>query len=735
MRRRLAIATLFALMGTLVLAARTAANEASLVAAPSSSWQTNASAMTVAYANGTVYVGGRFTSVRPPGAAAGTNETPRTYLAAFDASSGQLITSFNHTFDNLVWEIAASPDGSRIYVGGDFTTVDGVSRQRLVAFDTSTGAVVNGWGARSDWRVNALATYGNTVYIGGSMHFINGTARTGLGAVTGDTGALLPWAPTADGDVDALAVAKDGSKVFVGGKFNNISGTAHHAIASLDPTSGALIPFPAETAVPPVTPSCTSNVRDFSVDSTTVYVAAAGNGGGCFDGTFAATVSDGSLRWRNDCLGATESVEVVNGWLYKGSHAHDCSRSGDFPETVGLGGGRNLLVEYTSNGRIGPWYPDTDDGPPTAVGPLAMATDGNQLFVVGDFLNVNNQPQQGFTRFTSGPDTTPLAKPSWTNFKVASVAPGTVKINVRASTDIDNENLTYRLYRDNGSAPIATWTMRSTFWLLPSKTYEDTGLAPGSTHVYSVEVSDGTNSARTGNSAPVTVASTNAPYTQQVKADFPFFYWRLDEISGATAADSSGNNRTGTYQAAVIRGLPGATSDGNTAASFNGTNTSRVTGNNLITNPQSFSMEAWFKTTTATGGKLIGFGNSQTGTSTRYDRHIYMTNAGRLVFGVNLNGTRVITSANSYNNGNWHHVVATLSPDGMAMYVDGVNVGTNTTTTNAQSYNGYWRVGGDNLSGWPSQPTSSNFIGTIDEAAVYSFILPASSVSQHFAAR
>jgi hypothetical protein len=734
MPRRLGIAMFVALIAALVPAQRAVAEEASLVAAPSSAWQTNGSAMTVAYANGKVYVGGRFTSVRPPGAAAGTNETPRTYLAAFDSSTGQL-TSFNHSFDNLVWEIAASPDGSKIYVGGDFTTVDGVSRQRLVAFDTSTGAVIDGWRARSDWRVNALATFGNTVYIGGSMHFINGTARTRLGAVTGDTGALLPWAPTADGDVDALAVAQDGSKVFVGGKFNTINGEAHHAVVSLDPTSGALIPFPAETAVPPVTSSCTSNVRDFTVDSTTVYAAAAGDGGGCFDGTFAATVSDGALKWKNNCLGATESVEVVNGWLYKGSHAHNCSLSGDFPETVGLGGGRNLLVEYTSNGRIGPWYPDTDTGPPTDVGPLSMATDGNQLFVSGDFLNVNGSPQQGFTRFPAGPDTTAPDKPSWVNFKVASVAPGTVKVNVRASIDSDDETLTYRLYRDNGSMPIATWSMRSTFWLLPSKTYEDTGLTPGSTHTYSLEVSDGTNSVRTGNSAPVTVASTTAPYSGQVKADFPFFYWRLDEISGTTAADASGNGRTGTYQAGTTRGVAGATSDGDAAVSFNGASNSRVTGNNLTTNPQSFSIEAWFKTKTNTGGKLIGFGNSQTGTSSSYDRHIYMTNAGRLVFGVYLNGTHVITSSNSYNDGNWHHVVARLSPDGMAMYVDGASVGTDTTTTNAQSYNGYWRVGGDNLNGWPSQPSSGNFNGTIDEAAVYSFILPASSVSQHFAAR
>ena len=33
------------------------------------------------------------------------------------------------------------------------------------------------------------------------------------------------------------------------------------------------------------------------------------------------------------------------------------------------------------------------------------------------------------------------------------------------------------------------------------------------------------------------------------------------------------------------------------------------------------------------GGKLIGFGNKQTGTSGGYDRHVYMEDDGQLTFG------------------------------------------------------------------------------------------------------
>jgi hypothetical protein len=67
--------------------------------------------------------------------------------------------------------------------------------------------------------------------------------------------------------------------------------------------------------------------------------------------------------------------------------------------------------------------------------------------------------------------------------------------------------------------------------------------------------------------------------------------------------------------------------------------------------------------------------------------------------------------------------------------VDGSSVASDPATTTADYYEGYWRVGGDNLSGWPSAPTSANFNGTVDEAAVYLFALPAASVAEHYNAR
>ena len=84
-------------------------------------------------------------------------------------------------------------------------------------------------------------------------------------------------------------------------------------------------------------------------------------------------------------------------------------------------------------------------------------------------------------------------------------------------------------------------------------------------------------------------------------------------------------------------------------------------------------------------------------------------------------------SGTGLNDGRWHHVVASLSPAGMALYVDGVLVGSRTDTTTGQAYNGFLRVGGD--SSWSG---ASYFAGSIDEVALYPTALSADRVGNHF---
>ena len=71
-----------------------------------------------------------------------------------------------------------------------------------------------------------------------------------------------------------------------------------------------------------------------------------------------------------------------------------------------------------------------------------------------------------------------------------------------------------------------------------------------------------------------------------------------------------------------------------------------------------------------------------------------MLNNGRLQFGINGAVRSLAETTTAYNNGQWHHVVATQGADGMKLYVDGVRSAAN-PATDAQNYTGYWRLGGD----------------------------------------
>jgi len=228
-----------------------------------------------------------------------------------------------------------------------------------------------------------------------------------------------------------------------------------------------------------------------------------------------------------------------------------------------------------------------------------------------------------------------------------------------------------------------------------------------------------------------------APYYRcdgPVLAQSPYLYYELDETSGATAADSSGNGRAGTFTggtSAVASSLcPGSPQ---IARNLNGS-TGYITTPTQRTAPDVFTVQTWFKTTTKSGGRIIGFGSARTGASTSFDRHVYMTNAGKLVFGVQTSSARnTVISADAYNDGSWHLVTASLSTAGMRLYVDDALVANRAATTTGLSYTGYWRVGYDSLSSWASAPTSAFFGGTVKGVAVYPTALSVQTVAAIYA--
>ncbi|QXJ24369.1 PKD domain-containing protein [Actinomadura graeca] len=724
---------------------------------PLPTWQVNGVVWSMATVGTTVYATGNFTKARPPGVAVGgAGEVTRNNILAFDLTTGNLITSFAHSLNGQGLRIVASPDGKRVYVGGEFTTVDGKARQRLAAFDTATGALVEGFAPQVGSIVRGIAATDTTVYFGGNFFNVNGKSRTRLAAVNASNGANVDtWRPTADDDeVYALAMAPGNERVLIGGRFQKLNGAAQVGVGAVNTTNGASLPWNSKPVPTKKDSTHFSYVTDLFVSGDTVFGAADGEGGHWFDGRFAAKAATGDLVWLDNCYGATYGMFVQNQAVYSVSHAHDCSSLGAFPETKPQSWHRALAeTTYPTGTDQAPpgansnysgqpipsllhWFPTVAQGTFTGQYQGAWSVTGNDAYVAlgGEFPKVNGKAQQGLVRFAlkagapnkAGPVAADLGTPV-----AKSMADGSVRVSWNTTWDMDNASLKYEVFRDSGTTPIGTVEKASTFWDQPNAAFFDKS-APSGAHTYKIRVVDSAGNAVTGaaSNAATPGSGTPGPYAGEITGDGASAYWRLGESSGP-GFDYAGVNDL-TIGTGVVRGQAGAISgDADRALAFNGTS-SGTAGSGAAPTRQGFSVEAWVKTTSKSGGKIIGYGNAASGLSAKYDRHLYMTNDGRVVFGVYPGATKTVQSGTGFNDGKWHHVVGTLDGGaGLKIFVDGAQKAADPAAKTAETYAGYWRVGGDNLSGWPNKPTSNFLSGTLDEVAVYPRALTAAEVTRH----
>ncbi|GGF13826.1 PKD domain-containing protein [Subtercola lobariae] len=737
--------------------------------APSSPATVSADALPTVQINGvvwsqtivgnTVYAGGDFTTAQPAGSAAGANTVSRTYVLSYNLTTGVLNTAFAPVLNGQVKSVAASPDGSRIYIGGQFTTVNGVNRYRIAALDPTTGAVITTFNAGTNATVNAITATNSTVFLGGAFSSVGKDVRNKVAAVTAATGSNTAFDPNAQGgSVTALVVSPDGSKVIVGGNFTTLGGSSNpgYGLGEVDANSGAMLPYPVNNLIR--NGGSQSSIESLSTDGDSVYGSGYVYGsGGNLEGSFRSDWN-GNLTWVEDCHGDTYSQASNGTALYVAGHPHYCGNIGGFQntspswtfhraiafskaatQTIGTDPGGYYNFAGTPAPTLLNWYPDFNVGTYTgqSQGPWSVAANSNYVVYGGEFTTVNGVRQQGLVRFAVralAPNKMgPLYSGGTFKPSVVSLASGTARVSWTANADRDNENLTYNVYRNgNLTTPVYTTTAASSVWNQPAMGFTDTGLTPGATYSYRIRATDPLGNTVIGDGVSVTVTSaTPSTYSSAVSADTPTDFWRLGEASGSTVYDWAGYSDQ-IAGSGVTRGTAGAIGgDSNTASTFSGaSDASGISATqSLIDGPQVFSIEAWFKTTTTAGGKIVGFGNANTGNSSNYDRHIYMDTSGNVNFGVYPGSSRVLTSPTALNDGQWHQVVGTLGPTGMQLFVDGIRVGNRTDTTSAQPYQGYWRIGGD--SSWSG---GNYFAGAIDDVSIYSQPLSKQQVDAHWVA-
>ena len=226
--------------------------------------------------------------------------------------------------------------------------------------------------------------------------------------------------------------------------------------------------------------------------------------------------------------------------------------------------------------------------------------------------------------------------------------------------------------------------------------------------------------------------STQSAYATEINTFSPASYWPLSDTGSVpytgnvpgteSLVDSSGHGNTGTALGGVTLGASGPTTLGTSSAiSLNGSS-GWVETTNSYADPGvgGLSVVAWFKTTTTSGGTIIGFDNLQNNSNPgQSDRLLWMDNTGHLVWALYNGGNDEITTPAAYNTGAWVMVVAEVGSSGAELYVNGTEVANNVSYTAGQNYTGYWHIGwGYEAGGWSDAPTSGYLNGSESEVAV-----------------
>ena len=267
-----------------------------------------------------IFVGGRFTDVTEDG----VGSTPRPYLAAFDATTGDWISSFTPTLNGSVLALQAAPDGSRLFVGGDFDTVNGQTAEALVALDPTTGAIDPTWAGTltSASAVRGFDIQDNWLYVVGGFNGVVSPAGNNLAMRAArfdwQTSAHDPnWRPMVQGGSPwGVAASADADRVYLAGYFLTVDGAA---------VTGGFAAVTASTGTY-VTPSEPFPVNTANVSRQYLYDVEVVNGNVFAGGSehFVAVLAESDLSLqrfhRSRAKGDYQDLEVVGNRVYAGCH-------------------------------------------------------------------------------------------------------------------------------------------------------------------------------------------------------------------------------------------------------------------------------------------------------------------------------------------------------------------------------------------------------------------------------
>ncbi|MDP9219134.1 MAG: hypothetical protein M3P23_01165 [Actinomycetota bacterium] len=298
----------------------------------------NPAVYALAQIGNTMYVGGMFDAIQD---SARTTTFSRQHMVAFDATTGAVSTTFVQSFNKPVWALLGSTDGSSLYVGGQFTTVNGAARKFLAKIIVATGQLDPSFNpvVISSGYVKEIRLVNNRLIVGGSFPKKLVALDPNTGADTGYIDLAIAGSVASNAGpthVYKFAVSPDGTKLVALGNFTTVNGSsrARAFMVDLGATTSALSAWYYQ----PLTKMCRAGslpgyMRDVDFSPDGSYFVFVSTGYISYSQDLGATLCDATSRfetnitnpfrptWINYTGGDTlHSVAVTGAAVYVNGH-------------------------------------------------------------------------------------------------------------------------------------------------------------------------------------------------------------------------------------------------------------------------------------------------------------------------------------------------------------------------------------------------------------------------------
>jgi len=343
----------------------------------------------------------------------------------------------------------------------------------------------------------------------------------------------------------------------------------------------------------------------------------------------------------------------------------------------------------------------------TTYDPGTLSASTAYYWAIDEINDTNTWAGDVWSFTTAGGDTT-APSPDPMTFATEPYATGATSISMTATTATDVSGVEYFFDCITEGGHDSNWQ--------DGTTYQDTGLSSETQYSYRVQARD--KSANQNATAFSTTKSATTDFDPDLVS-----LWRLDESSGTTAADSSGNSHTGTLSGGSWAPTSGRI-DG--AVELGDANSNRVqvplTGMSLSAG----TIALWGRIEGTQTDSRYFFGHSTGTTPANWANRIqiYMDNSdNQLDLGLGDTHTKA-TGIATLSADTWYHIALTWDGTNYIVYVDGFNEA-NGTYTGLPALNSIADIGNDGNSGYRIE----SFQGLLDEVRIYDRVLSADDVN------